>query len=72
MRRKYAGGSEKIGRGHTLAFHISVDIVVTRTRVRILVVSDIVDFVFLEEGFIDYPWCFGNDLIYPPTMAGSF
>ena len=72
MRRKYAGGSEKMGRGPTLAFHISVDIVMARARVRVFVVSDIINFVFLEESFIDYPWCFGNDLIYPPTMASSF
>lgn len=57
--------------GHTKTLAKTIDIIMTSTQVRLLVVSDIINLVLVDELFIDDPRRFRENLVYPSAVANS-
>jgi hypothetical protein len=59
-------------KGRALRFGVRVDVVVSRAGIWVLVVRDVVDLPFVEEGLVDDPRGFGDDFVDPAAVADGF
>jgi hypothetical protein len=59
-------------RSCTKTFSECIDVFMSARYVRILIMGNIINVVFLDELLVDNPGNIRYDFVYPTTMAGSF
>ena len=61
-----------MGLKYTLLLHIGVDVIMPGCSIGIFIMSNVVDLVLLDKGFVNDPGSFGYYFIHPTTMSCSF